>query len=417
MNCLTRRAQVKLHGLAVVMGFALSGVGLSAAEPDLGDYMGCWEIWIEKAGDSFASAWLEVRQDDGKPAGSLLWKWGSVLPAAVELDAGELVVTRDEDGTPVRYRARLDQKGELVGSVKTKEGAEFQFTGRRAVETIDPSGTWDFQAAGGNWRMERQMELSCVGGELTGSWTARDGSTIPLRELALAGDTLTFSAERPSRDGQRQWIVRYSGTVKGDQIDGTLKVEGRDVTREWTATRRRTWAEPVVLFDGKSLAGWHPRDTSRKFAWHVTPEGTMRNTPPDVDVVSDAKFGDFKLHLEFKLAPGSNSGVYLRGRYEVQVLDDHGKGISPHGNGAVYSRIPASQNASKPAGEWQAFDITLVGQWLTVVLNGTTIIDHQHLDGITGGALDPWQAEPGPLMLQGDHGLVEYRNVTVTPAG
>jgi hypothetical protein len=111
----------------------------------------------------------------------------------------------------------------------------------------------------------------------------------------------------------------------------------------------------------------------------------------------------------------SNSGIGLRARYEVQVLDDFGRPPNTHGNGALYARILPSENASKPAGEWQTYDIRLVGRQVTVVLNGKTIIDKGEVEGLTAIAIDSSEAEPGPIFLQGDHGAVEFRNLMVTP--
>ena len=105
----------------------------------------------------------------------------------------------------------------------------------------------------------------------------------------------------------------------------------------------------------------------------------------------------------------------MRGRYEVQILEDYGKPPDTHGNGALYSRILPTSNASKPAGEWQTFDITLAGNMVTIVLNGTKIIDNKEIDGLTAIASDPNEGEPGPIQLQGDHGPVEFRKVTLTP--
>ena len=136
----------------------------------------------------------------------------------------------------------------------------------------------------------------------------------------------------------------------------------------------------------------------------------------NADLVTERKFQDLKLHLEFNLEPKSNSGVYLRGRYEIQILDDATKATEAHGCGAVYSRIAPRLDATRPAGEWQSFDLTLVGRRLTVVLNGKTVIENALVDGITGGAMSPFEGEPGPLMLQGDHGKVRFRKIVVTPA-
>ena len=131
--------------------------------------------------------------------------------------------------------------------------------------------------------------------------------------------------------------------------------------------------------------------------------------------MTEAKFQDFQLHVEVMVPEGSNSGIYLRGRYEVQVQDDHGKEPHARGMGGIYGQVTPVENAALPAGEWQSFDITLVGRTVTVVLNGKTIIDGQEIPGITGGALDSREAEPGPIFLQGDHGRILYRNLVLTP--
>jgi len=131
--------------------------------------------------------------------------------------------------------------------------------------------------------------------------------------------------------------------------------------------------------------------------------------------MTDQKFDDFKLHIEFRIPAGSNSGVYLRGRYEVQVEDDYGKEPSSHLLGGVYGFLTPNAMAAKPAGEWNTYDITLIGRKVTVIANGKKIICDQIIPGITGGALDSKEGEPGPIFLQGDHGPVEYRNITITP--
>jgi hypothetical protein len=178
------------------------------------------------------------------------------------------------------------------------------------------------------------------------------------------------------------------------------------------------WGRPVTLFDGKTLNGWHPRDPKAKNGWGVV-NGELAVVEPkgNSDLVSDRTFQDLKLHVEFVMDAKSNSGVYLRGRYEVQLLDneDAKMALDTHGCGAVYSRLAPKVDASKPAGAWQSLDIEFVGRQITVTLNGTKIIQDV-VDGITGGALSPYEEEAGPLMLQGDHGKVRFRNVVVTPA-
>ena len=126
-------------------------------------------------------------------------------------------------------------------------------------------------------------------------------------------------------------------------------------------------------------------------------------------------FSDFKLEVEYNVAPHSNSGIYLRGRYEIQVLDDFGRLPDPHGNGAIYGFLTPRVNASRPAGEWQRVEATFIANRVTVTLNGVRILEDEEVPGITRGALDGREEEPGPIMLQGDHGPVQYRKVVVTP--
>jgi hypothetical protein len=152
----------------------------------------------------------------------------------------------------------------------------------------------------------------------------------------------------------------------------------------------------------------------QELGWTVE-NGALSNKPAANNLVSEEKFWNFKLHVEFKVSEHTNSGIGLRGRYEVQILDDYGKPPDLHGNGALYSRILPTMNASKPPGEWQSFDIRLVGRDVTVVLNDHKIIDRKHIDGLTAIAQNPDEGEPGPIILQGDHRHVEIRKVLLTP--
>jgi hypothetical protein len=168
------------------------------------------------------------------------------------------------------------------------------------------------------------------------------------------------------------------------------------------------------LFNGKNMDGWKLRHESAQNGWKVQ-NGVLVNTPPSTDIYTDEKFKDFQLHVEYMIPRGSNSGIYLRGRYEIQIQDDYGKPAESHINGAIYGRITPTVNASKPAGEWQTVDATLVGKRVTVVLNGQKIIDNAELPGPTGAALDNNESEPGPILLQGDHGVVSFRNIYIKP--
>jgi hypothetical protein len=200
--------------------------------------------------------------------------------------------------------------------------------------------------------------------------------------------------------------------------DGTLQhFEGRRAPA-LSDTHAPAWGAPIPLFDGKTLAGWKLRDAKKKNGWAAqNGELAVVETKDNADLVTERTFQDMKLHLEFNVDAKSNSGVYLRGRYEIQILDnpDAKMAIDSHGAGSVYSRVAPKLDATKPAGEWQTMDITFVGRKLEIVINGRPVVDTL-VEGITGGALSPFEGEPGPLMLQGDHGKVRFRNIVVTPA-
>jgi hypothetical protein len=406
---------------AVVFVLGLLSITFCGTSPasEVKDFLGRWEITIAETGDTFFSSWLEVTEGEGKLSGKLLWKWGSVTNVkSVEVVDGELRVTRtqqyEDKPVDVVYRAKLVD-GKLVGSVKQPDGSVRQFAGVRSVEKVDVSGTWQLEAQTPRGAMTLTLILNQEGSDISGKFVipARD-LEIPFQKGKLEGTTLRFSVsfQPPERDAM---VLHYSAEVQGDRLVGTAKREGGERETPFTAQRQRKWGEPIQLFNGKDLVGWRPRDPNRGFHWSVK-DGVLVNRPPDQDIISEKKFQDFKLHVEFTMGKRSNSGIYLRGRYEMQLLDDFGRRPGPHSNCAIYSRLAPSVNASKPAGEWQTLEATLVGRWLTVVLNGQTVLDNVHLDGITGGALDPNESEPGPLTFQGDHGLVRFRKIDVQPA-
>jgi hypothetical protein len=172
----------------------------------------------------------------------------------------------------------------------------------------------------------------------------------------------------------------------------------------------------VQLFNGKDLTGWTPDKPNAQPQWTVV-DGTLVSPGHGPELINASKFRDFKLHLEFNCGKGANSGVYLRGRYEVQIEDNSIQEPPSHHTGGVYGFIAPNPEQPRKPGAWQSFDITLVGRTITVAQNGTTIIDHQEIPGITGGALDSHEELPGPIYLQGsEDGHVAYRNIVLTPA-
>jgi 3-keto-disaccharide hydrolase len=183
------------------------------------------------------------------------------------------------------------------------------------------------------------------------------------------------------------------------------------------------FGDPIQLFNGKDLTGWRLTDPNAVCGWSVK-DGLLVNDASQEEgkphknygnLRTDREFEDFNLTLQVRVAKGENSGVYLRGIYEVQVADTYGKPLDPHNMGAVYSRIKPIVAAEKPPGEWQTMDITFVDRHVTVILNGQKIIDNQPIAGCTGGALWSDVTRPGPIYLQGDHTSIEYRDIVLKP--
>jgi hypothetical protein len=289
----------------------------------------------------------------------------------------------------------------------------FSACGQEPEVGFDPAilGRWDVTVQGED-TYPLWFEIAEAEGALKGRLQGRFGHALDLESVEASGTHLMMSVEGTA----------YHANLTGATWKGTG--EGKDgVKFEWVAERAPalparaeiTWGKPVPLFNGTDLTGWLPRHTSEPNRWKAE-EGTLVNEESGSDLVTDSKLQDFQLHVEVMVPEGSNSGIYLRGRYEVQVQDDYGKEPHARGMGGIYGQVTPVENAALPPGEWQSFDITLVGRTVTVVLNGKTIIDRQEIPGTTGGALDSREAEPGPIFLQGDHGRILYRNLVVTPA-
>jgi len=243
-----------------------------------------------------------------------------------------------------------------------------------------------------------------------------DGSTRELHpvywfEISKAGeDRIEGLANFPNKDGIGVQAVSFSGK--------RIPPEG-----EVPKLKKSMFGDPLELFNGRDLDNWELVEKNAVSGWKAI-DGVMVNNPEQKKGEPHIQYGnlrtrdsfeDFNLKLEVNVPEGSNSGVYLRGIYEVQVMDSYGKELDPHNMGALYSRITPSEAAEKPAGEWQKMDITLYKRYITVKLNGKTIIDNQPVKGVTGGALTSDQFSPGPILLQGDHGKVSYRNMVLTP--
>lgn len=279
-------------------------------------------------------------------------------------------------------------------------------------------GRWDIVIESDGKSLPSWLEIEHSGVKtLVGRFVYASGSARPISVINSNNGKYSFSIPPQWEESTRNLDFEFELT--GDQLKGTMiYVDGK--TYNWTAQRapslKRTsepvWDKPIKLFNGVDLKGWHATGENQ---W-VVEDGILRSKKSGANLVSDKTFNDFKLHVEFRCPKGSNSGVYLRGRYEVQIADDKGKDPSKGLFGAIYGFLTPSEMAAKDASEWQTFDITLTGRMVTVVANGKTVISNQEIPGITGGALDSNEGEPGPIYFQGDHGPVDFRSVVITPA-
>lgn len=308
------------------------------------------------------------------------------------------------------------------------------------------TGQWTIDIEGGSvgWLEVRQEDKYFDADILWGG-----GSVLPVSNIFLARDhILIIQRTNPDivrkRDDNNNPVRTHKVTnwleivKKDDRIEGILlspRLSGIGVdTTTFCGVRlppvppapdlsKVRFGEPVTLFNGKDLTGWKLTNEKQVNGWKVA-DGTLLNDPvrkegePRIsygNLRTEQVFEDFNLRLEVNIPQGSNSGVYLRGMYEIQVMDSYKRETDSHTMGAVYSRIKPAVAAEKPAGEWQTLDITLCDRHLTVVLNGIKIIDNQPVYGPTGGAIQSDVFAPGPVYLQGDHGKVAYRNILLTP--
>jgi len=283
-------------------------------------------------------------------------------------------------------------------------------------------GTWDLTLTAPDGRaLPSWLEVHVSGrGVLVGRFVGVVGSVRPISRLTYANDTLRFSLPPQWEAGDAD--LQFAAAVAGDGLSGAI-TDPSGTRYPFTAVRapalRRAtplWGAARQLFNGRDLAGWHTVGGTNQ--WSAV-SGVLSNAKGGANLVTDAVYTDFKLHVEVRYPSRGNSGVYLRGRHEVQVEDSvvtQADAEATGGLGAIYGFLIPNQNAAKGAGQWETLDITLVGRLVTVVLNGKRIICEAEIPGPTGGALDSKEGTPGPIMLQGDHGPVEYRNLTITPA-
>lgn len=308
------------------------------------------------------------------------------------------------------------------------------------------TGQWTLDIEGGfvGW-----LKVTEEPGYLDGSLLWKWGSVTPVSNVYYDADkeqlivTRTQNIVRKRDDSgqpERSHVITSTLVCKidGDLISGTFTEPDRSglkvVKTSFTGKRlppvpakpdlsKLKYGKPIELFNGRDLTGWKLTNPAQVNGFRAE-NGVLVNDPVQPETGPRLSFGnlrteqvfeDFNLTLEVNVPKGSNSGVYLRGMYEIQVLDSYGKELDSHNMGAIYSRTAPTIAAEKPAGEWQTLDMTLVDRHITVKLNGTTIIDNQPVEGPTGGALQSDVFAPGPIYLQGDHGKVSFRNIVLKP--
>ena len=253
---------------------------------------------------------------------------------------------------------------------------------------------------------------------LVGRFVGPGGSARPISQVNFSNDKLGFSIPPQWEEGTNN--LNFETTLQSDSLVGVITLpDGRNcrcsAVRAPALIRnaKPVWDKPIQLFNGKDLKGWHASGTNNQW---IAENGILKSPKPGSNLISDASFTDFKLQVKFRYREHGNSGVYLRGRYEVQITDYHKETPRKDVLGSIYGFIAPSESAAKKPGEWQTYEITLIGRMVTVVLNGKTIICNQEIPGITGGALDSHQALAGPIMLQGDHEPIEYGAIIITRA-
>jgi len=301
-----------------------------------------------------------------------------------------------------------------------------------STDDQDFNGRWDITVSGsssnalgpahGWWLEVAGAGTDNLRGRFLG---APVGLLDEIPKLSISEGELRFALEAKFRKDHPAEKGLYWARLEEGKLKGTFEIEGDPSTYlEWTGSRAPALAEkddgswkrgdPVVLFDGHDLTGWLPVPPGRMVGW-VVRDGALTSLAGAPDLMSEKKFVNFVLDAEYRIEPHTNSGIALRGRYEVQIADDADRPVSNRGTGAILGRIAPTLNAEKAAGEWQMLGVRLVGREVTVVLNGIRVINRQSIDGPTGIAIDTNEAEAGPILLQGNRGTVEFRRIVVYP--
>ncbi len=278
-------------------------------------------------------------------------------------------------------------------------------------------GRWDFNITNQGTTRGSWLGISEKSGNVEVWYQPTGGNVYQVKSFKIDGSHL--SVVITAANGKRP-EVSWELDAKGEKLSGVIKrgeatqpLEGVRAP-ELKRKEPKKWNKPVALFNGKDLTGWEPMGAPSTNHWTVK-EGLLVNEDHGANLKSTGKYEDFKLHFEVFCPDHANSGFYLRGRYEVQLESEPLTSNPPERRiGSIYGRIAPKGDLPRTPGVWDTFDVTFVGRTVTIVRNGVTTIDHQEIEGITGGALDANEGEPGPFYIQGDHtGGLKFRNITV----
>ena len=281
-------------------------------------------------------------------------------------------------------------------------------------------GHWDLTVdMGNNKTVPSWLEVKLSGFKtLVGYFVADAGSARPISKITMDGQKVTFNIPPQWETGTNDLF--FDGTLDNNKLSGTITTpdgQKHPFTGERAPSLARekapVWNAPVKLFTGTNLDNWVSQKPDNQW---VAENGILKSPRPGSNLLTKEKYNDFKLHIEFRFPANSNSGVYLRGRYELQIIDSKGEEPSSVLFAGIYGFLTPNEMVAKGPGEWQAYDITLIGRRISVVANGKAVITDAIIPGITGGAIDSKEGEPGPILLQGDHGTIEYRNIVITTA-
>jgi hypothetical protein len=280
-------------------------------------------------------------------------------------------------------------------------------------------GRWDIEVspAGSGSGYPDWMEVADKDGATTLRIQPRSGSAFTATDFKIAGSHLSVTWPRADTKAP---VITWELDLTESRINGVERRGGAVVAylagvRAPALNRKppAEWGDPHALFTGTTLAGWEPTG-SAKNNW-TAKDNELVNQAAGANLKTSRAFNDFKLHVEFNCPNEGNSGIYLRGRYEVQIeYQAVDSGDPLHAMGSIYGFVAPTINVARKPATWESFDITLVGRRVTVFRNRIKTIDNQEIPGPTGGALDANEIEPGPFYLQGDHtGGMRFRNITV----